>query len=439
MSTMPLGKVRILDVCNYLAGPFTLTLLAYLGAEVIKVESIQRLDYLRMMGGYPQPDGYEWSPAFNAVNINKYGITLDLTNPQGKEIFRRLVKISDVVAQNFSSRVMSNWGLSYEVLREINPRIIMLSMPGFGTTGPWRDYVTFGPNVEMMAGIPTVTGYLDGPPMMNGYTADPFASLTAAVAVMVALQSRRRTGRGQHIDLSQVEAVTAFMAGPIMDYSMNKRLQHRKGNRHRSLAPHGVYRCKGDDEWVAIAVCSEDEWRKLCDAMGNPSWANDPRFAEPLNRHKNQDELDRIIEDWTCEHDKYEVMEILQRAGVAAAPVLRASEILSNPHMEKRRFFQEVTHPVTGSHRYYGFPVKFSETPVSIRMPAPTLGQHNEYILTGLLGMSEEEISHLVKEKVIGTKPQGWPYSLDVEQESEKDRKFHVMDGGSGLQTKAKA
>jgi len=433
MSALPLQGVRIVDLCLFLAGPYATAMLANLGAEVIKIESIQRLDYLRLMGGYPQPDGYEWSPAFNAVNVDKYGITLNLNHPRGIEILKRLAEVSDVITNNFSSRVMENWGLSYEALREINPRIIMLSMPGYGTTGPWRNYVAMGPNVEMFAGIPTISGYPDGRPMLQGYIADPFAGLAGAIAVMVALKHRQQTGKGQHIDLSQIEAVTSFMGQPIMDYVMNRRIQPRRGNRHDSSAPHGVYRCKGEDEWVAIAVSSEEEWANLCDAMGNPTWAKEHRFSDPLSRYENHDALDKLIEDWTCQHDKHEVMRILQQAGVASAPVLPCSELVSDPHMEQRGFCEEVTHPVTGTQRYHGFPVKFSATPVRIRMPAPTLGQHNYYILTKVLGMTEEEINQLAEEEIIGTKPKGWPYLMEGEEEAEKDKKFLVADHGSGV------
>jgi crotonobetainyl-CoA:carnitine CoA-transferase CaiB-like acyl-CoA transferase len=401
-----------------------------LGAEVIKIESIQRLDNLRLMGGYPQPDGYEWSAAFNTVNVNKYSVTLDLNHPRGKDIFKKLVKESDVVTNNFSSRVMENLSLSYEVLREINPQIIMLSMPGYGTTGPWRNYVAMGPNIEMLAGTPMISGYPDGSPMLNGYIADPFASLAGAVAVMVALKHRQRTGKGQHIDLSHVQAITSFNAQPIMDYMMNGRIQPRKGNRHESMAPQGVYRCKGEDEWVAIAVSSEEEWTNMCDAMGNPSWIREPRFSDPVTRYSNHDALDKLIEAWTCQKDKHYVVQVLQKAGVASAPVLLSSELLSDPHLEHRGFIQEITHPVTGTYKQQGFPAKFSETPVRIRMPAPTLGQHNEYVLTKLLGLTTDEIRQLAEEKVIGTKPMGWPYSEDA---GEQDKRLLVGDQGSGV------
>jgi crotonobetainyl-CoA:carnitine CoA-transferase CaiB-like acyl-CoA transferase len=433
MATLPLKGVRIVDLCLFLAGPYATSLLASLGAEVIKVESIQRLDYLRLMGGYPQPDGYEWSPAFNSVNVDKYGVTLDLNNTRGIEILKKLVEVSDVVANNFSSRVMENWGLSYEALRDINPRIITLSMPGYGTSGPWRNYVSMGPNVEMLAGIPTISGYPAGPPMLQGYIADPFAGLAGAIAVMVALKHRQRTGKGQNIDLSQVEAVTSFMGQPIMDYVMNGRIRPRIGNRHPSVSPQGVYRCSGEDEWIAIAVSSEQEWASLCEVMGDPSWTKERRFSEPSSRHANHEALDRLIEEWTCHLDKHDASQVLQQAGIAAAPVMRCSEIISDPHIDARGFCEEVTHPVTGTQRYHGFPVKFSATPVTIRMPAPTLGQHNHYVLREILGIAEEEVRELVEEGVIGTMPKGWPYLVEGSGEGDSDKKLLVADHGSGV------
>ncbi|HEY48559.1 MAG TPA: CoA transferase [Dehalococcoidia bacterium] len=435
MSALPLQGVRIIDACIYWAGPMATMLLADLGAEVVKIESIQRLDFLRLLGGWPSADGYEFSAAFNGTNRNKYGITLNLNHPRGREIFKRLVEIGDVVTENFSPRVMENWGLTYDALKEIKPGLIMLSMPGFGTTGPWRNYVTFGPNVEMVSGMPTISGYPGGEPMMTGYIADPAAGLMGAVAVVVALQHRHRTGKGQHIDLSQIEAFTAFMGQAIIDYSMNNRMQPRRGNRHPSMAPHGVYPCKGDDDWVTITVSSDEEWDRLCDATGNPSWASEPKYTDAASRYSNHDELDKLMGEWTRQHDKHEVMQILQGAGVAAAPVLSYAEFLDDAHIKDRGFFETVTRPLTGTHPYPGFPVKLSETPVTIRRPAPTLGQDNEYILKNLLGMTDDEINELVEAEIIGTKPQGWAYSMEADEAISKLKDIHARGDDSKKET----
>ncbi|UCG82483.1 MAG: CoA transferase [Dehalococcoidia bacterium] len=428
LSSLPLRGIRVVDACIYWAGPMASMLLADMGAEVIKIESIQRIDYLRLLGGWPTPDGYEWSAAFNGTNRNKYGITLNLNNPRGREIFKRLVEISDIVTENFSPRVMENWGLHYEVLKGINPRLIMLSMPGFGTTGPWRNYVTYGPNIEMVSGMPTISGYPDGEPMMTGYIADPIAGLMGAVAVMTALQYRHRTGEGQRIDMSQMEAATTFMGGPIMEYAMNKRLQPRRGNRHPVNAPHGVYRCQGDDQWVTITVSSEEEWTRFCNAIGNPQWTHESRFSDNAGRCENHDDLDILITEWTCQRDKHEVTELLQAAGVAATQVLSYADTLSDAHLEARGFYETITRPVTGTHPYPGFPAKFSETPISIRKPAPTLGLDNEHVLKEILGMTADEIKRLEEEEIIGTIPQGWPYSMDADEAISKLKDIHGKD-----------
>ena len=338
------------------------------------------------------------------------------------------MEISDIVTENFSPRVMENWGLDYEILRGINPKLIMLSMPGFGTSGPWRNYVTYGPNIEMVSGMPTISGYPGGEPMMTGYIADPMAGLMGAVAVMTALQHRRCTGEGQRIDMSQMEAVTTFMGGPIMEYAMNKRLPPRRGNRHPVNAPHGVYRCQGDDQWVTITVSSEEEWTRFCGTIGNPQWTQESRFTDNQGRCRNHDDLDRLITEWTSNRDKHEVTELLQGAGVAATPVLSYADTLSNAHLEERGFYETITRPVTGTHPYPGFPAKLSETPTSIRMPAPTLGRDNEYVLKGILGMTADEIKQLEEEEIIGTIPRGWAYSMDADEAISKLKDIHGKD-----------
>jgi crotonobetainyl-CoA:carnitine CoA-transferase CaiB-like acyl-CoA transferase len=304
----------------------------------------------------------------------------------------------------------------------------MLSMPGFGTTGPWRNYVTYGPNIEMVSGMPTISGYPGGAPMMTGYIADPIVGLMGAVAVMTALEHRRRTGEGQHIDFSQMEAVTTLMGGPLIGYSMNGRLPARRGNHHTSEAPYGVYPCVGDDQWVTIAVSSEEEWTALCEAMGSPPWASDAKYSDAAGRSRHHDELDKLIAEWTSSRDKHAVARGLQKVGVAAAPVLSYADVLSDEHLEQRGFFETITRPPTGTHPYPGFPAKLSETPLSIRRPAPTLGHDNEYVLGELLGMTAEEIGRLEQAEIIGTKPQGWAYAMEADEAISKLKDLHGKD-----------
>lgn len=408
MSELPLHKIRVTDVTNSWAGPYATGFLAGLGAEVIKVESVQRLDPWRGGGtGRGTDDFWEKSPLFNSVNTDKLSITLDLTRPQGTGIFKRLVKISDIVAENYTPRVMKNFGLSYEDLRKVNPSIIMLSMPAYGTTGPWKDYPGFAALFEQMSGMPQLTGYPDGPPRMTDWGfADIIGGVHGRVALMFALLYRQRTGKGQFIDLSQVEAGTSVLGDATVEYSMNKRIRPRRGNRHPSMAPHGYYRCKGDDFWVGIAVSSDEEWRSFCTAIGSPEWTSAERFSASPGRRRNQDELDKLVEAWTLKHDHYEVMNGLQQAGVAAAVIPTGPELLRDPHLQDRGMFQVIDREFVGLHPYpKTIPMRLSQSYPGIRMPAPTLGEHNDYVLGELLGISREEIDKLAEDGIIGTRP----------------------------------
>lgn len=410
---LPLTGIRVVDATNSWSGPFTTGILANLGAQVIKVESIQYIDTWRGSGtaAGAQDDFWERSPLWNSVNCDKLGITLNLTHPKGVALFKRLVTISDIVAENFAPRVIRNFGLNYPVLREVNPNIIMISLPAHGTTGPWSDYTGFAASIEQMAGIPQLTGYPDGPPKMSGsgFT-DPIAGVNGASALMIALLYRQMTGKGQHIDLSQVEATASLLGEAIVDYSMNQRIQPRRGNRHPLAAPHGCYRCRGEDQWLDLAVYNDTEWKKFCRAIGNPKWTKEPEFATTLSRWQNQDEMDKLVEQWTMLHDHYEVMHALQKAGITAGAVLNTVELLNDPHLKARGTFNVIDRAVVGTHPcpVPTAPMKFSGLNVTVQRPAPTLGQHNEYVLGEILGISSDEIKKLAEEKVIGNRPVGF-------------------------------
>lgn len=407
MSASALEGIRIIDCSMWFAGPLTTLLLAEMGAEVIKVESIQAMDGWRGALANPASQNmWETAPTYNSVNHNKHDLTLDLTRPQGAEIFKRLVAVGDVVVENYTPRVMANFGLAYEVLSAINPALIMVSMPGYGGTGPWRDYVAFAFLMEELSGFPQLTGYPDGPPMLMGASqADAIGGYQGAFAVLTALEYRRKTGKGQYVDLSQLEAMTCLMAEPILDYGMNGRIWPRQGNRHPAMAPHGCYRCKGEEKWVTIAVADDDAWGRFCAITGNEPWRHDTRFADALSRWHNQDELDALIGSWTAEHDPYEIMHLLQGAGIAAGPVLLPAEIYAEPHLQAREFFVTMDREEVGTHSYPGVYAKFSKTPGRLRWPSPTLGEHNEYVLGKLLGMPEEEIAALAADHIIGKGP----------------------------------
>ncbi len=421
---MVLEGVRVLDLSRVWSGPLAVRMLADMGAEVILIEapgsrrvSKALLDVMKQMHdkgtrfpNYPDgdPGDHPWNRlgTYNDFNRNKFGITLDLGKLAGKDIFKRLVKVSDVVLENYTPRVMANFELDYPVLKEVNPGIIMISMPGYGMTGPYRDYPAYGTTLEQHAGFSSIMGYPDsGPQRTHSTYPDPVASISAASAIMLALWHRRHTGKGQYIDLAQIEAATCMLGEVILDYSINKREPQRIGNRHRFMAPQGCYRCKGDDMWVGITVANDEEWQVFIEAIGNPPWTKEERFADQLNRWKNQDELDKLIGEWTIQHNHYEVMHILQRAGVAAGAALNAREVLSDPQLRERKYFVEQTHPEAGTHLYPGFPVKLSRTPASFRRPAPCIGQHNDHVLGEILGLSRDEIAQLNKDRVVSDGP----------------------------------
>lgn len=413
MPKLPLEGIRVTDVTGSWSGPYLTNLMGNLGAEIIKVDSIQRLDLWRAAGVHllgSREEPWEWSPSWNSVNTDKLGITLNLNHPKGVEIFKQLVKISDVVAENYTPRVMQNFGLDYPALEELNQSIIMISLPAHGYTGPWNNVPGFAHPIEMMSGIAQLMGESNGPPMICGTgITDPIAGINGLIAVMLALTYRQITGKGQFIDLSQVEAASCLIGDAIVETSMNGTVPTRQGNSHRFMAPHNYYRCKGDEMWVGIAVSSDEEWRQFCKAIGNPPWTKEERFADSLSRWQNQDDLDKLVEEWTNQHDHYEVMNTLQKAGVAAGAYLTSAELLTDPHLKERGTFQVVDRAIVGEHPYPvpTAPMKFSEAPTKIRRPAPLLGEHNEYVLRELLGMSRAEIQSLVDDQIIGTKPVG--------------------------------
>jgi len=280
-------------------------------------------------------------------------------------------------------------------------------MPGYGHSGPYKEYVGFGLLLEALVGHAWLRGYADSDPTTHNtvYACDTTAGAVAAFMILGALFQRRRTGQGQFIDLAQAETFIPHLGQAIMDYTMNGRVQRTVGNRDAgmAMAPHGCYRCQGHDRWLTLAVGSDDDWRGLCRAMGDPTWANEERFADAVSRFHHQDELDKRIEAWTIQHDNYALMHILQREGVSAGPVMDGRDCYHDPHLKERGYFVEVTHPEAGTHLYPGFMVQMSGTPPTYRMPAPCLGEHNEYVYKKLLGVSDEEYAELEKEQHIGT------------------------------------
>ena len=399
---LPLEGVRVLDFTWAWAGPQATLLLALMGAEVIKVESKHRLDHsrLRSLVAGPSMSGPDGSFIFNTLNLNKLSVTLNLSKPEAIEIAKSLAKISDVVAQNMRPGVLERLGLGYEDLKKVKPDIIMLSSSAVGSTGPERLYTGYAPTFAAMGGMAYITGRIGGKPAPLMGTIDLRVGSTGTFAVLAALYHRMKTGEGQHIDLSSAEAVSALMGDAFMDYAMNRRIQERAGNRDRAMAPHGVYRCL-DNKWVSIAVGNEEEWRALCGVIGDPRLTEDDRFADAFSRWQSQDALSEIIDEWTLMRTPVEVMEALQPAGVAAMPVYGGEEIVNDRHVLARGLIEEVEHPLMGKKKVLGPPWRLSKTPARIIRHGPLLGQHNDYVLGDLLGMSKQQIERLTAEQVL--------------------------------------
>lgn len=406
--TAPLAGTRVIDLTAVWAGPFGTRMLGDYGAEVIKVESPRQWDLLRSLGLIPRetPRWYNRSAYFNHNNRNKYGLALDLSSSAGRDVLLRLCAISAVIVENYRSDVMDNLGLSYEAVREVNPAIIYVSMPGHGKTGPEKDYVAYGSNVEQLSGLVSLSGYEGGEPMKTGFSyGDPMAGTALVAAVAMAIRHRNRTGEGMYVELAQRENLTMFVGEHLVDFSMNGISRPPMGNRHAFLAPHNRYRCAGDDSWVTIACENDGHFRALCGVLGRPELADDDRFSTNGARKANEDDLDAIIEEWTARRGHYEAMHVLQRGGVPAGAVLSVPELLSDPQLRSREAWVEHTHPDAGTWEMESPPWKLSRTPGHIRLPAPGFGEHNSYVLRDLLGLGEEAIARLYAEGVSADDP----------------------------------
>ena len=424
MKKLPLEGIRVIDLTVVFAGPYATWLLAGLGAEVIIVDSIHHwpdmgrffamwpTEEMKEKGRdpkrYPNMDYGEkpWNRAafFTRVGWNKKSCCINLADPKGKEVFKRLVEVSDVLIENNSANAMDHLELGPEVLMEVNPRLICINMPSYGRTGPYKNYVGWGDNAEALTGHNWLRGYADDAhPVHNTcmFHMDSTGGTTAAIGAIMGLRRRKRTGKGAAIDFAQIESFMPQLGEIYMDYAWNGRVQRTIGNRHPT-AVQGCYRCRGEDAWINITINDEEEWQGLCRTMGNPLWAGEERFADHAGRYKNHDEFDQLVEAWTVQYDKYELFQILQHNGVPAGPVHHERDTYNDPHLNTRGFFETIHHNDTGTYRYPGFLWKMSETPMTVRTPPCDMGEHNDYVFREVLGMSEEEISELEKEKIIG-------------------------------------
>ncbi|MDA0263533.1 MAG: CoA transferase [Chloroflexi bacterium] len=394
-SPLALRGIRVLDFTWIHAGPSATRILSDQGAQVIKVESNQALS---VVGG-PASNTARGLGQRHNWNAGKLSISLNMKTDAGKELARRLVAVSDVVAENFSGRVMPGWGLDYEGVRRIKPDIIMLSMSGFGRTGPWKDRVSYGQTLQAWSGFTDLTGFPDSAPSgpASAYS-DAVAGMAGAQAVLLALLQRARTGQGQWIDVSQMEALSALLGPMTLDLSANQADVQRTGNRlaHGGGAPHGVYRCRGEDRWLAITVFTEDEWTAFARAIGSPEWASKQRFSSAESRAKYAGELDPLVESWTSQQDAEEAMHLLQAAGIAAGVAQTGEDLAEHdPQLRERGLFQEVPDAQGVLRTIERAPYRLSRTPGSVTRGAPEFGADQTFVLSEILGVDDEELAEM--------------------------------------------
>lgn len=396
MGELPLEGIRVADFTWVGAGPYTTKLLADHGAEVIRIESGKRPDILRLnppfADGVP---GLNRSGYFSNRNTNKKSIVIDLKNPDSLEIVRDIIRKSDVVSNSFTPGTMEKFGLGYEEVKKIRPDIIYLSMPMQGSTGPHANFLGFGATMNALIGFNHLTGFPDGEGIGTGtnYPDHVPNPAHACFALLAALRYRRITGKGQAIEVSQVESALCVMPMAIMEYANHSRTQSRQGNDDQEYEPHNVYPCKGSDRWLAIAVKTESQWKSLCRVIKNEHWENDESYASVQMRKNQKEKIDNKISEWTSKRDPYEAMQILQQAGIPAGVVQDAKNMIEDPHLKEREFWKKLNHKEMGENLYNQAPFKLSKTPSSLRTAAPLLGEHTEHICRDLLGYSEEKIN----------------------------------------------
>jgi len=394
--------VKVLELAWVVAGPRMISYLADQGATVVRIESKKHMDTLRTSSQYYKnirhPDR---SIYFAASNPNRMSIQLNLKHPKGMDIAKKLIAWADVVTESFSPGQMEKMGLSYEEIKKINPSGIFLRASILGQNGPYAKHPGFGILANAISGITALTGWPDRIPAIpfGGYS-DTLLPRMAAAALMAALVHRKKTGRGQCLEISQLEAAIHFISPVVLDYLTNGVVWERQGNRSPSHAPHNAYQCKGEDRWCAIAVGSDEDWEGFKKALGHPPWTEKPYFATLLGRKKHEEELDALIEGITRDREAEEVMEKMQSAGVPAYVVLNTADVFSDPQFKHRSFFWLTKHPVCGDIYAYGQAVSLSKNPFEVRMPAPCLGEHTEQVCVELLKMPPREIEALKLEGV---------------------------------------
>jgi len=417
-AALPLAGIRVLELAEGWAGPMTGMWLGDLGAEVIKLEAVQRFDHARGpievpegLSGYPGkrsgPRPYDVATAYITANRNKLGVTLDLSRPRGVELFKRLVAISDVVATNMVTGVPEKMGIGYEALRQVKPDLIMLTCSGYGASGPYARRVTMGGAMDGIAGYSALRHYPDRTPDTVNYSThtDVVTGLSNALALLLALAHRERTGLGQWVEVSGVEASLHHIPEALVEFALNGRTRASLGNTHPRMAPHGVYPCAGVDRWIALAVRDDRDWRALGACAGEPGWARDPRFADAVGRVGHRAELDRHVSDWTRTRDPIALMHALQHERVPAAAVHDARDHAHDPHWQARGVYQPTLLPGHGTYPLPTSPWIIDGERLGLRLRPPALGEHNRDVLQGLLGLSDAELEELAAEHYIGNEP----------------------------------
>ncbi|HUO04627.1 MAG TPA: CoA transferase [Candidatus Binataceae bacterium] len=405
MPKLPLDGIKVCDFTWVWAGPYCTLQLAHLGAEVVRIETKTRPCVTRMLPPWPGGvfNGLNKSGYFNQYNQGKKSIALNFKHPEAREAAWRLVKRSDVVVNNFAAGVIEKLGFGYDLVRKANPNVVMISLTGYGDTGPYKDYVAYGPAQVPLSGLSALTGFPGMPPMHAGFSyADPNAGIHAAFAVITALFHRAKTGEGQYIDMSQWECAMDLLAEGILEYTMNNREPERTGNRDPQMAPHGIFKCLDlpekildmtIDQFVAIVCIDDAEWGRLARAIGKPELADDSRFKTFAARKHNEAALEEIIGQWTQVKRVADVVAMLQGAGVSATACADNKYLAEDPHLNERGYFVELEHPEVGVKQHCGIPWKMSGTPCAVKTAAPLLGQHTDEVLTGLLGYSDAEVA----------------------------------------------
>ncbi len=413
---LPLRGIRVLDATAWWAGPSACQMLATLGADVIHLEAVRKPDGMRMAGGAflaTAKEWWEWSGIFLAANLNKRGLTLDLGEPRGLELCRRLLAECDVFVENFSPRVVESFGLDWKAVREINPRLVMVRMPAFGLDGPWRDNVGFAQTMEQMTGLAWLTGHVDDQPRIQRGPCDPLSGMHAAFAALLGLFEREATGEGHLFECTMVEGALNAAAEQHIEYTAYGHVMQRQGNRAPEAAPQGLYACRGHElggreRWLALSVASDAQWQALVDLLGRPAWALAPALLTRAGRREAHDRIDAELARWAAGQELAAAVEALVARGIPAAPVFDGRLAPTHPQMAARGFFELFDHPVVGRHPVATVPFRYATQRRGwIRSPAPAIGQHSREILTGILGLGPAELDRLEADGVIGTRPAG--------------------------------